>query len=138
MIRPTQDNVLLVLEPFPKETASGIALVHDTGKARAHGSRFARVIASGPGYYRPRRGLLAGRIYTEATDVLVPNETREGDRVLVDVLAGQNYDFDLTAPRNNVGNEFVNLLEGRPGDYRIVREQEILGIVYEDEAQAAE
>lgn len=138
MIRPTQDNVLIVLEPLPKETASGIAMVHDMSKVKAHASRYARVIASGPGYYRPQRALLAGRVYTEATGVLVPNETRPGDRVLVDALAGQNYDFDLTAPRNNVGNEFVDLLDGRPGDYRIVREQEILGIVYEDEAQAAE
>ncbi len=138
MIRPTQDNVLIVLEPKPTETASGIALVPHLAKLKAHESRYARVIASGPGYFRARRALLGTRVYHEATDVLVANETKPGDRVLVDALAGQNYDFDLTAPRNNVGNEFTDLLAGRPGDYRIVRESEILGIVYEDDAQAAE
>ncbi len=136
MIRPTQDNVLIVLEPLPTATASGIALVPNQSKVRAHGSRFARVIASGPGYYRPRKTLLGDRVYHEATDVLVPNETQAGDRVLVDALAGQNYDLDLTVPRTNKTSEFLELL-GERGEFRIVREQEILGIV-EENAVAAE
>ena len=137
MIRPLQDNVVIALEPRPTETASGIALVPQLAKVKAREHRFARVISSGPGYYRPQKALIGARVYTEASSVLVPNETKPGDRVIVDSQAGQNYDFDLTVPRTNISSEFQELV-GERGEFRIVREQEILGIVYEDDAQAAE
>lgn len=136
MIRPLKDNVVIVLEPLPTSTASGLALVPDQSKVKARGSRFARVLASGPGYYRPAKALIAGRVYHEASSTFVRNESKPGDRVIVDALAGQNYDFDLTVPRTNHSSEFQELV-GERGEFRIVRESEILGIVEED-AQAAE
>ena len=124
MIRPYSDNVILQLEPPPKETASGIALVH-TRAAGAREHRFARVIASGPGFKRPCCG------------AFVPNETKPGDRVIVDALAGQNYDMDLHAPRFNKSAEFHELF-GERADFRIAREEEVLAIVEEDARVAAE
>jgi co-chaperonin GroES (HSP10) len=136
MIRPLKDNVIIALEPKPTQTASGIQLVHDMKKVKARESRTAIVLASGPGYYRPRPALLGARVYHEAGSAFVPNETRAGDRVIVDALAGQNYDFDLSIPRTNVSPEFQELV-GERGEFRIVREQEILGII-ETESAAAE
>lgn len=115
------DNVIIVLEPLPTETASGIAMVRMNKNTKE--SRTARVVASGPGY-------------TNARGVFVPNEVKPGDRVIVDALAGQHYQLDLTVPRHNKSSEFQELF-GERGEFRIVREQEILGIV-EDDAKAAE
>jgi co-chaperonin GroES (HSP10) len=119
--RAYADNVIIVLEPLPTETASGIALVNMGRNNKGH--RTARVIASGPGY-------------TSQRGVFIPNETRAGDRVIVDALAGQHYQMDLTVPRHNKTSEFQELF-GEKGEWRIVREQEILGVL-EDEAKAAE
>lgn len=116
------DNVIIVLEPVPTETASGIAIVHNR-KPGAREQRSARVIASGPGYHT-RLG------------ALVPNTVKVGDRVMVDAMAGQNYAMDLTVPRHNKSAEFGELFGDR-GEFRIVREQEILAVI-DDEAQAAE
>jgi co-chaperonin GroES (HSP10) len=116
------DNVIIVMDPRPTETASGIALVNMRGPgAKEH--RTARVIASGPGYHT-RLGFL------------IPNEVKEGDRVLVDAFAGQNYAMDLTVPRHNKSPQFEELF-GERGEFRIVRHDEILAVL-EDEAQAAE
>ena len=125
MIRPHKDNVLIELEPLATATASGLALVHTRAPgAREH--RFARVVASGTGYKRPCCG------------AFVPNETKPGDRVIVDALAGDRmkYDFDISAPRQNKDGDIDHLL-GERGAWRIVREEEILAIVQE-EAVAAE
>ena len=135
MIRPIHDNVILVLEPKPAQTASGIALVH-LNKDAPRASRTARVIASGPGYYRESKQRIGDRPYTEATSAFVPNETRPGDRVVIDETAGQNYHFDVSIPRHNVGHEFQELV-GEKGQFRIVRESEIHCIL-ESEAAAAE
>jgi len=126
MIRPLADNVVIRLEPLETETASGIALV--PGKRDRRGHRTAIVIASGPGHYRQvRRTLGDGTPYT--TDgPFVPNEVKPGDRVVVDALAGQNYDLDINIPRHNKGAEFAAIADAR-GEFRIVREQEILGVV---------
>lgn len=114
MIRAYQDNVVIVLDPQETETKSGIAIVHNRSPgAREH--RTARVIASGPGYHT-RLG------------ALVPNEVKAGDRVLVDAVAGQNYAMDLTVPRHNKSSQFGELFGDR-GEFRIVREQEILGVL---------
>jgi co-chaperonin GroES (HSP10) len=108
------DNVVIVLEPLPTETASGIAMVRTSAKG-ARESRTARVVASGPGY-RTRLG------------ALVPNELKEGDRVVVDALAGQNYALDLTIPRHNKNNEFQELF-GERGEFRIIRQDEALAVL---------
>jgi hypothetical protein len=67
----------------------------------------------------------------------VPNTVQPGDRVIVDARAGQNYDMDLTTPRHNKPTEFQELV-GERGEFRIVREEEILAVIEEDVALAAE
>lgn len=123
-IKPFADNVLLVMEPQPTETASGLAIVHTRGPG-ARESRTARVLESGPGYHKPCCG------------EFIPNETKPGDRVLVDAMAGQIYALDLTAPRHNKSSEFQELL-GERGEFRLVREDEILAIIDDGVAVAAE
>lgn len=125
MIRPYADNVLLKVEPLATTTESGLALVHTRAPgAREH--RFARVLATGPGYKRPCCG------------AFIPNTVKPGDRVVVDALCGDKmkWDFDVSAPRQNGAPEMDHLL-GERGAWRLVREEEILAIVEED-AQAAE
>jgi co-chaperonin GroES (HSP10) len=121
--RAYADNVVIQLLPRETETASGLAIVH-SGKSGAREHRKARVLASGPGYRRPVKGG-CGEVYG---GILVPNEVQPGDIVLVDALAGQNYDFDLTVPRHNKSAEFQDMF-GDAGEFRIVREQEILAVV---------
>ncbi len=111
--RAYADNVVIELEPVRTETDSGIAIVQTAKGARDH--RVARVVASGPGYTLP-------------SGAFVPNTVRAGERVLVDALCGQNYDLDLTVPRHNKSAQFQELFGDR-GEFRIVREQEILGVL---------
>jgi co-chaperonin GroES (HSP10) len=137
MIRPTADNVLIVLEPLPAVSAGGLTLVNlKDPKAHVRGSRTARVIATGPGYYRNSRQLMAGRPYDEPTSVFVPNQVKPGDRVIVDSNPGQDYRLDISIPRSNINAEFVKLL-GVQAECRIVREQEIYAVL-DDVAEAAE
>ncbi len=114
-LRAYADNVVLVLEPEPTETVSGIAMVRQRGPGARY-SRTARVVSSGPGYWDERRLCF------------IPNEVKAGERVVVDALAGQNYELDLTAPRHNKPTEFQELC-GERGEFRIVREQEILAVI---------
>lgn len=118
MMRPYADNVLIYLEPLETMTASGLHLPQQS-RAGARGSRFARVLASGPGHYRQGK---SGANGTHDT-VFVANETQEGDRVLVDAQAGQAWEAEMSMPRHNKGGDF--------GDSRIVRESEILAILVE-------
>ena len=108
------DNVLIRLLPLPTQTASGL-YTPPSDKRRVHESREAIVVASGPGYHNK-----AGK--------LVPNETRAGDRVLVPAQAGDIWHSALSAPRFNKTAEFRDLM-GEEGEYRVVREQEILGVL---------
>lgn len=133
MIRPTKDNVILALEAPPAMSAGGLHLVHKADNG-ARASRWARVIASGPGYFRQIPCKMGERKYTE-DGAFIPNETKPGDRVLIDESAGQNFDFDLSIPRHNVSQEFQELC-GERGHFRIVREEEIHLIA--EEAEAAE
>jgi co-chaperonin GroES (HSP10) len=119
-VRPYADNVWIELEPQATQTASGL-FIPQQSRAGARGSRFARVLASGAGHYRQ---VNAGAKGTQ-DGIFVPNETREGDRVLVDAMAGQAWDGENSAPRHNKGGDF--------GDRRVVREDEILAIVYESD-----
>jgi len=118
------DNVVLVLEP--EVTQIGSLFV--APKQNARGSRTARVVASGPGYHKEPS-------YGNPHGVFIPNETRPGDRVLIDALAGQNYSLDLSVPRHNKDQAFKDLL-GEKGEFRIVRESEILALVDDDVVDA--
>lgn len=108
------DNVLVRLLPLPTRTASGI-YTPPSEKRRVTESREAVVVASGPGYHNK-----SGK--------LVPNETKAGDRVLVPAQAGDIWHSALSAPRFNKTAEFTDLM-GEEGEFRCVREQEILGVL---------
>jgi co-chaperonin GroES (HSP10) len=123
------DNVLVLLEPKPKETASGIQLVHMKGPgAREH--RTAKVIAVGPGHH-PGCKSCGG-----LKSAFIPTTLKPGDRIVVDAQCGDKWAFDVSAVRQNEGAEFGEL-SGERGDYRVIREAEALCLVT-DEAQAAE
>ena len=122
IFRAYADNVHIELEPIPTMTAGGLHLPQ-TARSKARGSRYARVVASGPGHYRQRRDGANGT----RDSVFIPNETRPGDRVIVDALAGQavaGLEMELSLPRHNPHGDF--------GDSRIVRESEILAIIIDD------
>jgi co-chaperonin GroES (HSP10) len=124
MLKPYMDNVVVVMEPLPATSKGGISLAH-LGKANlARSARAARVLASGPGYWRDPT-------YQAPKGVFVPNEVKEGARVLVTATAGQDYSMDLNAPRHNKTPEFRDAC-GVKGEFRILREQEILGVLAED------
>lgn len=120
------DNVAISLEPLETMTQSGLHLPQRTERG-AMGFRTARVLASGPGHYRQKNGGAASTVDA----AFVPNETRVGDRVLVPALCGTNFEMDLTIPRHNPGFDFTELL-GDAGEFRVVRESEILGILETD------
>lgn len=153
--RPISDNVLVELEPLPTVSPGGIHLAitcakcggrgkvlergtlarcmscggGGVGKNETRGSRFGRVLLSGPGYYAQTRGEANSTV--EQPRRFISNETRAGDRVLLDAQAGQVWDGELSVPRHNPGNEFGELL-GISGELRIVREAEIHCILEDD------
>ena len=105
------DNVFIEFLPEPTMTASGLHLPQSTTAQ----TRRAKVVAVGPGYYT-------------SLGVLVPTTVKPGETVLVDRMAGQNYDWDLSVPRHNKkGCDFSE--DGR--GWRAVREQEILAVIDE-------
>lgn len=128
MIRMLSDNVLIRLDPPPSETASGIALVH-TRAPGAKEHREAVVYAVGPGHY-PGCKSCGG-----AKPVFIPTTLVAGDRVIVDAVAGNRWDLDVSALRQNEKADFDSLL-GERADWRVIREEEALCVV--TEAQAAE
>lgn len=108
-IRPTQDNVLIQFLPPPKLAPGGIIFLPDTAKPEQ--TLRAEVVAVGPGYYRDSGH---GRF--------IPTTLQPGEVVLVDRQAGQDYTLDVSAPRQNArGSDW--------GDYRMVREEEVLAVV---------
>ena len=111
-VRPIQDNVWLELLEDKEETTQSGIILPKLGKPDAHELIRARVIATGPGY-RLRNG----------TGPLVPNQVKAGDVVLVGKLAGEDYSFDVSKPRQNERAEFRN--------YRMVRHDEIAGVLEE-------
>jgi co-chaperonin GroES (HSP10) len=127
--RAFADNVAIVLEPLETMTQGGLHLPQRTERG-ALGCRFAKVIASGPGHWAQRRGGAGSTV--EMTRAFVPNETKPGDRVLLPALSGTNFDLDISIPRHNKGDDFKELL-GEQGEFRIVREAEILAIVTESD-----
>jgi co-chaperonin GroES (HSP10) len=119
-VRPYADNVWIELEPVATVSPGGL-FIPQQSRAGARGSRFARVLASGKGYYRQVNDFANGT----RDQAFIPNETKEGDRVLVDAMAGQAWDGEMSMPRHNKGGDF--------GDRRVVREAEILAIVTESD-----
>ncbi len=128
-MKPFQDNVLIELEPLPEKSAGGV-YIPDMGKKdsrrRNTAVRFARVLAVGPGH-RPGCRHCGGQ-----RQAFIPTELRTGDRVLVDAQAGQNYDFDISAPRHHAKAMNFDGVAGYRGELRIVREAEVIGVC-EDE-----
>lgn len=124
-IRPLADNVVVRMEDPPKETASGIHIVHNR-KAGAREHRTAVVLAVGPGHYDGCKA--CGGVRSHFT----PTTVKVGDRVVLDAMAGQNYDLDVSVTRRNLAPQFQELL-GERGEFRIVREGEIHAVL-EDEA----
>ena len=118
------DNVLIRLEPLDKVSAGGIHLVPSKPGAKEH--RTAIVIESGKGYQRPCCG------------AFIPNETKPGDRVIVEAYAGDKLDYsiDISEPRRNKIPDFDSF-DGDRGEYRVCRESEIIAVI-ESESQAAE
>lgn len=108
--RAYDDNVVIALEPIEQQTASGLTLIDSKQKHRT-----AIVKAVGPGYIN-RGGFR------------VPMSVKVGDRVLVEPYAGQDYSADISIPRHNKDTRFQELF-GERGEFRIVREEEILGVL---------
>jgi len=125
--RAYQDNVVVQLEPLETQTAGGLHLPQRTERG-AMGMRFARVMASGPGHYAQRRGGAGSTM--EMPRSFVANETRPGDRVILPALSGSNFEMDISIPRHNKSEDFAELFDAK-GEFRIVREAEILAIVEE-------
>jgi len=125
-LRMLSDNVLIVLEPPPKETKSGIAIVHNRpAGAREH--RTARVLAVGPGHYSGCKSCGGERTH------LIPTELKPGDRVVVDAMCGNKWDFDVSSVRSNPNPQFDSML-GERGDFRVIREAEALAVITEETA----
>lgn len=123
-----QDNILIVLEPLETMTASGFHVVRMEQGARDH--RVAKVLAVGPGHWTGCRQCGTAKTH------FIPTELKPGDRVIVDALAGQNYDMDLSVPRHNKSPEFQEMC-GESGAFRVIRESEALGIVEDVNAAVA-
>lgn len=131
MIKPTRDNVLILLDTDkPGVTASGIALVHLDAKSRAYAHRRGTVLAVGPGYYRSRVVAPAGQGRDAATvemGVLVEPGVHAGERVIVRATAGDNYSY---AKNQALADMFG--LEGEAWELRMVRSDEILAVIEGD------
>lgn len=117
MIRAYMDNVIVKILPPAETTKSGLIHIPATaGGPNGKQTVFAEVVASGPGWLmRNGRG------------PLVPNESRPGDVVVIDALAGQDFSMDLNVPRHNKDAGWAS----DQGQFRIVREDEIHGVVEE-------
>ncbi len=117
--RAYADNVILRFLPRPTTALGGLIHLPQQVTESRVGTREAEVMAVGPGYWM-KSGLFCR------------NEVQVGQRVLVDALAGQNYDMDLSVPRHNKPAEWGD----ERGEFRVVREQEILGVIERDEEAA--
>lgn len=122
-MRAFHDNVFLELEDETVTTASGLVFP-SLKSAGAKRTRVGRVIDSGPGYWREPS-------YGNPHGVFIKNTVQVGERVLVDAIAGEVYHKGFFIPRNNGrGAQLAQIGELR-GEFRIVREDEILGVLEE-------
>ena len=113
-IRMYQDNVALRFEPLEARSKGGLHLPENR---KSEKTRVATVLSVGPGH-------------TNKSGVFVPTQVKVGERVVVDQHAGQDYSMDLSCPRQNKPTEWAN----EHGEFRIVREEEILCVLEESEA----
>lgn len=126
MIRPTKDNVLLVLDPdVPERTAAGVYAVTLQPKGKEpYGNRIGTVLAAGPGYSDDR-----GRFH--------PVEVKPGERVIVHTTAGDRYTY---TKRQDMADMYGDELDRRgvprdSAEFRMVRFDEVLGVIEGDEAE---
>jgi co-chaperonin GroES (HSP10) len=123
--RAFQDNVLLELEPLPAQTEGGL-VIPDMGKGdsrrKATAVRWAKVLAVGPGH-RPGCRHCGGQ-----RQAFIPTQVRVGDRVLIDAMAGQDYLFDISAPRHHAKAMAFDGVAGYRGELRVVREDEVIAV----------
>lgn len=129
-IRPVADNVVLRLLPLPEQTESGLYLPQNREVRRLE-AREAEVVAVGPGHYR-------GCHHCGHTRVFVPTTVRPGDHVLVDAYAGDHWSpqLDKSVPRHNGSKANYDVLLDERAEWRVVREEEIHGILLREEAAA--
>jgi len=121
-IRAYADNVVLRFVPRPTTALGGLIHLPQQVTESRVGTREAEVLAVGPGHW-----MRSGQFRQNVVQV--------GQRVLVDALAGQNYDLDLSVPRHNKPAEWGD----ERGEFRVVREDEILAVIERDaEPEAAE
>lgn len=133
-VRPQQDNVVIKLMPI-EETGDRVKLINE----EPEGTRRAVVYAVGPGHY-------IGCTHCKNLSTFVPTELQVGELVLVYKYAGDDYRWDLSAPRNNsaivpVGNKLTEArgVQFRGGtasfqldteaEWRIVREGECMAVL---------
>lgn len=111
-MRAYADNVFVVFEPEEKVTAGGLHIPQQHQEK----TRWAKVVAVGPGHHSP------------ITGKLIPTTLEVGQYVLVDRLAGQPYDWDLSVPRHNKkGCEWEDDGLG----FRAIREDEAMAVMDE-------
>jgi len=111
-IRAVQDNVILRFLPPPERAPGGLLFIPDT--ARPEKTARAEVVAVGPGYFRDSGH---GRF--------IPTTLRPGEVVLIERQAGQDFALDINVPRTNKETTWAD----KHGDFRIVREDEVLAVV---------
>jgi len=117
-IRAIQDNVVIRFLPPPKKTDGGILFMPDTAKPEQ--TLKAEVISVGPGHYRDN-----------GHGHFVPTTLVAGQIVLVDRQAGQDYCLDVNVPRQNKAADWTD----KQGNFRVVREEEVLAVVEEEQAR---
>ncbi len=143
MIRPLQDNCLLVLEPdLPEVTASGLHVVQLQEKGKAYGNRIGRVVAVGPGHFKPVKYRHTGPEQQRSADhvestAFEPTSVKPGERVVVLRTAGDPYAY---TKRQDFADAYGAELDawGIPRDsaeWRAVREAEILAVIESSEVR---
>ncbi len=143
MIRPTKDNVLLVLEPdVLKQTASGVIAVQLTDPSKAYGKRMGRVLAVGPGHFLPRRYRATGAQEADIIEsaAFQPTSVLPGERVIIGPTAGDRYAY---TKRQDFAEMYGDELDkyGIPRDsaeFRCVREDEIDCVIDDDSPEVRE
>lgn len=125
-LRMVQDNVLILMDPPESKTASGLHIVHTRAPgAREH--RTATVYAVGSGHHDGCKACGGPR------GAFIPTQLKPGDRIIVDAVAGQKYDLDVSAVRTRPKTEFEEIA-GQRGDWRVIRESEALCVIEEEQA----
>jgi co-chaperonin GroES (HSP10) len=119
-VRPKDDNVFVQLEPLDEVRASGLVLIGK--KPGAKEVRTGTVMAVGPGHWtEPNRTCPEG--------YFKPTEVKEGDRVILEAWAGENFQRGFFIPRHNGRGCNLGELGETRGEFRIVREDEILAVI---------